>query len=119
MSGTVSTEIHARARDGFTVYAAGINQALSPNREFLVGNDVTLADICFVAEWSLFHNERTNAGELEKRALEPILHAGVDTQFPLVLPYFSRLVAHPAFAPDVQPYLKKIEAGSAPAAARS
>jgi glutathione S-transferase len=119
MSGTVSTEIHARARDGFTVYAAGINQALSPKREFLVGNDVTLADICFVAEWSLFRNERTNAGELEKRALEPILHAGVDTQFPLVLPYFSRLVAHPAFAPDVQPYLKKIEAGSAPAAARS
>src|SRR5882724_2026908 len=50
MNGTVSTEIHARARDGFAVYAAGINQALSPAREFLVGDTVTIADICFVAE---------------------------------------------------------------------
>src|SRR5215510_10456916 len=28
--GTVSAETHARARDGFAVYAVGINQALSP-----------------------------------------------------------------------------------------
>src|SRR5215468_1931386 len=47
MSGTVSSEIHARARDGFAVYAAGIDQALLPNREFLVGDTVTIADICF------------------------------------------------------------------------
>src|SRR5216684_850405 len=45
-SGTLSPEIHARARDGFAVYAAGINQALSPNREFIVGDTITLADIC-------------------------------------------------------------------------
>src|SRR4029077_7400327 len=56
ISGTVSTETHARARDGFAVYVAGINQALSPDREFLVGDSITIADICFVAEWSLFFN---------------------------------------------------------------
>ncbi len=110
ISGNVSTEIHARARDGFTVYAGGINQALSPDREFLVGNDVTIADICFVAEWSLFLNERTRAGEIEKSGLEPILHAGVDADFPRAFAHFSRLSKHPAFAPDVEPYLKKIAA---------
>jgi glutathione S-transferase-like protein len=47
----------------------GINQALSPDHHFLVGNDVTLADICFVAELSLFFNERMRGGELQKRGL--------------------------------------------------
>src|ERR1700675_3889601 len=50
ISGTVSTDIHARAREAFMVYAAGINQALSPNREFIVGDNISIADICFVAE---------------------------------------------------------------------
>jgi glutathione S-transferase len=114
MNGTVSAEIQSRARDAFTVYAAGINQALSPAREFLVGNGVTLADICFVAEWSLLFNEKTSAGELQKRGLTPILHAGVEADFPRAFAHFSRLGTHPAFAPDVEPYLKKIEAGLAP-----
>jgi len=114
MNGTVSAEIHSRASDGFTVYAAGINQALSPDRDFLVGTGVTLADICFVAEWSLFFNEKMRAGGLQKKGLTPILHAGVEADFPRAFAHFSRLCKHPAFAPDVEPYLKKIETGSAP-----
>jgi glutathione S-transferase len=110
ISGTVSTDIHARARDAFTVYAAGIDQALSPDREFLVGGDVTIADICFVAEWSLFSNERTCPGELAQRGLAPILHTGTAAEYPRACANFSRLAVHPAFAPDVDPYLKKIAA---------
>jgi glutathione S-transferase len=108
--GTVSAETHARARDAFAVYAAGINQALAPDRQFLVGDTVTIADICFVAELSLFCNERARAGELEKRGLAPILHAKVETEFPRAFAHFARLCQHPAFAPDVGPYLKKIAA---------
>ena len=116
MNGTVSAEIHARARDGFVVYAAGINQALSPDREFLVGDTITIADICFVAELSLFCNERTRAKELEKQGLVPILHASGDAEFPHAFTHFARLRTHPAFAPDMEPYLKKIEtAGQAEA----
>jgi len=109
MSGTVSSEIHSRARDGFAVYAAGINQALSPDREYLVGGNITLADICFAAELSLFSNEISRAGELEKKGLEPILHPGLGTHFPRALAHFARLRKHPAFAPDLAPYLKKFE----------
>src|SRR5271163_1100465 len=54
-SGAVTSEIHARARDSFAVYAGGINQALEPDHAFLTGDSLTLADICFVAELSLFH----------------------------------------------------------------
>src|SRR5262249_32242772 len=108
--GTVSAETYARARDAFAVYAAGINQALAPDRQFLVGESLTIADICFAAELSLFCNERTRTTELEKRGLEPILHAGLGAEFPRAMAHFSRLRAHAAFAPDMEPYLKKIEA---------
>jgi glutathione S-transferase len=108
-SGTASAEIHSRARDGFRAYVGGINQALAPGREFIVGNDITLADICFVAELSLFHNEKTRAAELLKRGLEPILNATVDVEFSKAMSHFRKLSKHPAFAPDVEPYLAKIE----------
>ena len=109
MNGSVSSEIHSRARDGFAAYAAGINQALSPGREYLVGDNVTLADICFAAELSLFFNESSRAGVLEKQGLEPILHRGISAQFPRAFAHFARLREHPAFAPDLAPYLKKFE----------
>src|SRR5580704_9789388 len=67
----VPPDSHARAKEAFTTYAAGIEQALRPDRMFLVGDDVTLADICFVAELSLFLNERTRHHALEQSALEP------------------------------------------------
>ena len=110
MNGTVSPEIHARARDGFAVYAAGINQALSPDRKFLIGDNLTIADIGFVAELSLFLNERIRASELKKHGFEPVLHAQVDAEFPRAFAHFARLRRHPAFAPDVEPYLAKFEA---------
>jgi len=109
VSGTVSPEIHARARDGFAVYAAGINQALAPHREFLIGDTVTIADICFVAELSLFFNEKTSSKKIEKQELTPILHAKIEAEFPRAFAHLARLRKHPAFAPEVEPYLKKFE----------
>ena len=108
MSERVSPEIHSQARDGSTIYAAGIDQALSSGSEFLVGSDLTLADICFVAEMSLFCNEKTRVGALEKQGLAPILHAKVEAEFPRAMGHLARLRKHPAFAPDVDPYLAKL-----------
>jgi glutathione S-transferase len=108
-SEALSAELHSRARDGFRTYLGAINQALAPSREFIVGHTITLANICFVAELSLFHNEKARAGELLKRGLEPILSAAAGTEFPHAMSHFSTLSKHPAFAPDVEPYLAKIE----------
>jgi len=108
MGGSVSAESHARARDGFVTYAAGIDQALLPERRFLVGEDVTLADICFVAEMSLFFNEKGRAGALEQQGLAPILHPKLADEFPRAMGHLARLRKHPAFAPDVDPYLAKL-----------
>lgn len=108
----VSPDSHARAKDAFATYIAGIEQALQPDRRFLVGEDVTLADICFVAELALFSNERTRRKTLEASGLEPILGASHASNFPHAAAHFSRLADHPAFAPDVRPYLDKLSSSA-------
>src|SRR5436190_4440639 len=57
----LSADLHARAAESFAVYLAGIDQALHPDRHYLVGDALSLADICFVAELCLFSNERPRA----------------------------------------------------------
>jgi glutathione S-transferase len=107
------TEIHARAAEAFTTYAAGIDQALQPDRRFLVGDALSLADICFVAELCLFLNERHHGETLAKRGLTPILEEQWREAFPRASNHFNRLIDHPAFVPDVQPYLSKLYARAA------
>ena len=58
LDGSVSAEIQSRAQEALATYLGGISRALLPERRFLVGEGVTLADICFVAELALFSNER-------------------------------------------------------------
>jgi glutathione S-transferase len=108
-SRSLSEEIYSRARDAFAIYMTGINSALSAGRGFIVGDRLTLADVCFVAEFALFQNERPRAHDLKKRGLDPILSGNVDQQFPDATAHFATLSKHPAFAPDVAPYMEKIE----------
>lgn len=108
-SAALSAEIHSRACDAFGVYMAGINQALSINSQFIVGESLTLADICFVCELALFYNEKPRVQYLAERGLEPILKPSIDEEFPRAMGHFVKLSKHPAFAPDVVPYLEKIE----------
>jgi elongation factor 1-gamma len=109
LGGTVSAEVHSRARDAFSTYVTGIDRALAPDREFLVGDRLSLADICFVAELALFSNERTRSAQLRGKGLDPIVDPSVvESRFPLAMAHFRRLIEHPAFAPDVTPYLAKL-----------
>lgn len=108
-SGSLSEEIYHRASDAFAVYMAGINAALSAGRGFIVGDRLTLADVCFVAEIGLFHNEKPRTRELKRRGLEPILSGKADGPFPDAMAHFASLSKHPAFVPDVAPYMEKLD----------
>jgi len=108
-SGSITSEIHGSAREAFLVYARGLERALAPNREYLVGDHLSMADICFAAEITLFMNERVSGHRLREKGLEPILKS-VDNEFPRASAHFSRLRRDPAFAPDLEPYLGKNEA---------
>src|SRR3984957_14684865 len=111
--GAVSRELHARVQGAFATYLSGIEQALAPQRSFLVGDDLTLADICFVAELCLFHNERARKSVLETAGLSLLLGDEFAKIYPRSASHFRRLLTHPAFVPDVAGYLEKIERSSA------
>jgi glutathione S-transferase len=107
-AGTVDAAVHARAKEAFAIYASGLEQALSPRRDTLVGNGITLADICFAAELALFMNEHARAEQLSERGLGRILHPYVQNDYPLVFAHFARLVDHDHFRPDLKPYVEKL-----------
>ena len=79
---------------------------------YLVGDDVTLADICFAAEFTLFSNERPRARSLAEQGLDPILQDGIAGDYPRAMAHYDRLCRHAAFAPDVAPYLAKLAAAA-------
>ena len=72
-NGAMSSELHSVAGGSSGPILAGIDRALAPQRTFLVGERVTLADICFVAELCLFHNERARSSALKSAGLSPLL----------------------------------------------
>lgn len=106
--GTVNAAIHARAKEAFAIYASGLEQALSSRRDTLVGDGITLADICFAAELALFMNEHPRARQLSEHGLDKILHQGVENDYPLMFAHFARMVDHEHFRPDLKPYVEKL-----------
>ncbi len=108
MAGDISMDIYARAGEAFGVYLGGIDRALSPDREYLVGDGITLADICFVAELTLFSVERARTQTLANHKLSPIFRDDLSSEFPLALDHYQKLCDQEAFAPDVAPYVEKL-----------
>jgi glutathione S-transferase len=109
-TGGVKAPTHERARASRDAYLAGIEQALAPARAFLVGDALTLADIVFATELALFSAERASRCVLAAASLEPLWSDALRSTYPRALAHFERLCAHEAFAPDLGPYLEKLDA---------
>jgi glutathione S-transferase len=74
-----------------------------------VGDALTLADIVFAAELVLFSAERASRRVLSEAALTPLYGEELCEKYPRALAHFARLCAHESFAPDLGPYLEKLE----------
>ena len=85
---------------------AGIDKALEPARQTLVGEGVSLADICFACELAVFHNELGRSEALKALGKAPLL-INARARFPRAMAHFDRLATDPAFAPEFGPYLAK------------
>jgi len=109
-SGKIKAPTHERARAARDAYLGGVEQALSPERAFITGDSLTLADICFAAELALFSAERAHRKVLAEASLPALYGDELRDSFPRALAHFARLCAHPAFAPDLAPYLAKLAA---------
>lgn len=105
---SVTPDIHASAERAFATYMAGIERALAPNRDYLVGDDVTLADICFTAELTLFSREQAQATALSSIGKRPIMNERTADDYPRAMAHYEALCAHGAFAPDIAPYREKL-----------
>jgi glutathione S-transferase len=101
---------HERAGAARDAYLGGIERALAPQRRFLVGEEVTLADVVYATELALFSAERVHRAKREAAGLSPLWDAPVlRGSYPRALAHFERLCAHAAFAPDLGPYLEKLD----------
>jgi glutathione S-transferase len=101
-------ETHARAREARDAYLGGIDQALAPERRFLVGDELTLADIAFATELALFSAERAHREKREQAGLTALYDASLRAVFPRAWAHFKRLCAHDAFVAELGPYLEKL-----------
>ncbi len=104
----VSPATHERARAARDGYLEGIDRALAPRREFLVGDGLTLADVVFATELALFSAERVHGVAREAAGLAPLCDDALRDHFPRAIEHFDRLCAHAAFAADLRPYLEKL-----------
>jgi glutathione S-transferase len=104
----IDAAIHSQTKHALETYLAGMEQALDPDHAFLVGKDLTIADICFATELALFSNERRSKTRLSESGLSLLFGDGVREHFPLARAHYDRLSAHQAFEPDLGPYLAKL-----------
>lgn len=107
-AGTLPPDLYIRARQAFESWMGGTERALMHTGTHLMGDALSLADLCFVAEFALFQNERLHAPLLRAAGREPILDASLATRWPRALAHFELLSAHAAFAPDVQLFLREL-----------
>ena len=106
--GTIDAHIHGQAAKAFETFLNGMEAALSSGQGFLVGDDLTLADIVFAAELCSFAREAVHLQSLAARDLPEIFHQAVAAEYPVALGHFTKLCAHEAFAPDIAPFMEKI-----------
>jgi glutathione S-transferase len=105
--GAMDAVTHGSARSAMRTYLGGVDRALAGGRRFLVGESLSLADICFVTELALFHNERNFHPLLRGLNLASILAESAE-EFPVAHEHFKALCEHPAVAPDLGPYLQAL-----------
>ena len=105
---TLTIEIHQQAVEAFDVYMRGIERTLSSGTQFIASDQLSLADICFVAELALFMCETIYRDKLQALDVEPIFNDRREDIYPKAIAHFERLCRHEAFKPDVEPYLQSL-----------
>ena len=95
---------HASMHEAYEVYMRGIERALAGS-SYIVGDTMTIADIAFACELTLFALERHESARFKALDLDSIFErSAADCQ--RAREHFERLMAHEAFGPDLRDYFK-------------
>ena len=105
--------IHESAARAFATWMTGIERALATGGGHIAGPDLTpRRHLLRLRTRAVFARE--GAGRrVAKSGLAPIVTGSLADDYPRAVEHFAALRAHPAFAPDLGPYLEKIEADAA------
>ncbi len=104
----VLANAHVSMCTAFAAYMGGIDNALAQQSEFIIEDGLSLADICFACEFTLFAIERHETERLGQIGLEPIVNDTVSEAFPLAYRHFEKLLSNPDFATDLEPYWREM-----------
>ncbi|WP_426437099.1 glutathione S-transferase family protein [Bradyrhizobium genosp. P] len=107
-SGRIDTQVHGWASKALDAYLSRIERALKPDRSYLVGNAMTVADICFACDLAPLANEKSHESVLSRAGLEAIARPELASIYPLAFRHFARLCRDPAFEPDLVTYRDKL-----------
>ena len=91
----MTTYQYERMAEAFEFFSAGIEQTLQHNR-FLVGDEMTLADIAFACDFSQFLRERLMQNRLDSVDLHCISH-DAQTIYPRTFAHLQNLSTHAVF----------------------
>ena len=91
----MTTYQYDRMAEAFEFFSAGIEQTLQHNR-FLVGDEMTLADIAFACDFSQFLRERLMQNRLDSVDLHCISH-DAETIYPRTFAHLQSLSTHSVF----------------------
>ncbi|MBW1248769.1 glutathione S-transferase family protein [Pseudomonas tolaasii] len=106
-AGRIDIQLHSWAKQALESYLSGIERTLRPGRSYLVGNAISIADICFVCEFAIISNEQLFESVLSLSGLHSIVRRELASIYPLAFQHFSKLCRHPAFIPDLVAYQSK------------
>mgnify|MGYP001191043007 FL=1 len=107
---TLTESIKQNAKDAYITYMNGIESALNSNKNpYLVGEQLTLADICFFCEYALFSREQIKPTTQKEKEWNSILNTLNKDNFTKAVSHYNKLSQIPAFAEDSVEYLKKID----------
>ena len=102
----MTVELYERMKAAYEFYLDGINQALSQS-QYLVGNQLTIADIGFVCGLAQFLRERKMAEPLIDLALSPITE-NIQTEFPRAYDHLMTLSHEPIFYKHLERIVKDL-----------
>ena len=107
---SVNKTIRNEAKEAYISYMTGIENALRENKKngFITSKNITLADICFFCEFSLFYREIIPLNN-PKNGINSIINGLGPKSFNLSIKHFKKLRKHPYFKIDANKYLGDIE----------
>tara|TARA_R110002110_G_scaffold40318_2_gene129035 strand:- start:2219 stop:3034 length:816 start_codon:yes stop_codon:yes gene_type:complete len=104
---SISQDLYYATEKAVETYMTGIENALE-RRAYLVGDAISLADVCFAAEMVEFALSHYNRSVLEDAGLVPLFDDSLKDRFPRTMAHLSRCLEHPAFAPDLGAHYAQI-----------